>query len=93
VKVGKSTSFQEFLHLGEFGFVHKAKSPEQIEAIDSPKTDLVNQRVSVASKQKNTPFPIWYASQILCPNCDQFSSDSICSCGATIQHPNKGRQP
>ena len=36
------------------------------------------------------PADINYPSELRCPNCDQISADSICSCGATIQHPNTG---
>ena len=33
---------------------------------------------------------IFYPTELICPNCDQISSDLICSCGATIQHPDSG---
>ena len=36
------------------------------------------------------PADIIYTTELRCPNCDQISADSICSCGATIQHPNTG---
>ena len=39
------------------------------------------------------PADINYPSELRCPNCDQFSADSICICGATIQHPNTGELP
>ena len=39
---------------------------------------------------KVDPSDINYPSELRCPNCDQISADSICSCGATIQHPNTG---
>ena len=39
---------------------------------------------------KVDPSDINFTSELRCPNCDQFSADSICSCGATIQHPNTG---
>jgi len=35
-------------------------------------------------------FDIFYPIELICPNCDQISSDLICSCGATIQHPDSG---
>ena len=42
---------------------------------------------------KFDPSDIFYSTELRCPNCDQFSADSICSCGATIQHPNTGELP
>ena len=39
---------------------------------------------------KFDPSDINYPSELRCPNCDQISSDLICSCGATIQHPDSG---
>ena len=36
---------------------------------------------------------IFYPTELHCPSCDQISADAICSCGATIQHPNQGKQP
>ena len=42
---------------------------------------------------KFDPSDINYPSELRCPNCDQFSADSICICGATIQHPNTGELP
>ena len=42
---------------------------------------------------KVDPSDINYPSELRCPNCDQFSADSICICGATIQHPNTGEIP
>ena len=36
---------------------------------------------------------IFYPTELRCPSCDQISADAICSCGATIQHPNQGKQP
>ena len=42
---------------------------------------------------KVDPSDINYPSELRCPNCDQFSADSICICGATIQHPNTGELP
>ena len=34
------------------------------------------------------PADIIYPTELRCPNCDQVSTDLICSCGATIQHLN-----
>ena len=42
---------------------------------------------------KVDPSDINYPSELRCPNCDQFSADSICICGATIQYPNTGELP
>ena len=42
---------------------------------------------------KVDPSDINFTSELRCPNCDQFSADSICICGATIQHPNTGELP
>lgn len=39
------------------------------------------------------PADINYLSEIRCPNCDRISADSICDCGAAIQHPNIGELP
>ena len=39
------------------------------------------------------PSDINFTSELRCPNCDQFSADSICICGATIQHPDTGELP
>ncbi len=36
------------------------------------------------------PADINYLSELRCPNCDRISADSICDCGAAIQHPNLG---
>ena len=36
------------------------------------------------------PADIIYPTELLCPNCDLVSNDLICSCGAMIQHLNKG---
>jgi|GEM_PF-1429761 len=33
---------------------------------------------------------LFYPSELRCPNCDQLSFDSICRCGAMIQHPDSG---
>lgn len=29
-------------------------------------------------------------TELPCPNCGRISADAICSCGATIQHPDSG---
>ena len=42
---------------------------------------------------KVDPSDINFTSELRCPNCDQFSADSICICGATIQLPNTGELP
>ena len=42
---------------------------------------------------KFDPSDIFYSTELRCPNCNQFSADSICSCGATIQHPDTGELP
>ena len=42
---------------------------------------------------KFDPLDIFYPTELRCPSCDQISADAICSCGATIQHPNQGKQP
>ena len=42
---------------------------------------------------KVDPSDINYPSEIRCPNCDRISADSICDCGAAIQHPNIGELP
>ena len=39
------------------------------------------------------PADIMYPTELRCPNCDRISEDSICSCGATIQHPDTGELP
>ena len=39
------------------------------------------------------PADINYPSELRCPNCDRISADSICSCGATIEHPDTGELP
>ncbi len=36
------------------------------------------------------PADIIYPTELRCPNCDLVSNDLICSCGAMIQHLNKG---
>ena len=42
---------------------------------------------------KFDPSDIFYSTELRCPNCDRISEDSICSCGATIQHPDTGELP
>ena len=42
---------------------------------------------------KVDPSDINYPSELRCPNCDRISADSICDCGAAIQHPNIGELP
>ena len=39
---------------------------------------------------KLDPSDVFYPTELRCPNCDQISADLICSCGATIQHPDTG---
>ncbi len=39
------------------------------------------------------PEDIIYPTELRCPNCDRISTDSICDCGAVIQHPNIGELP
>ena len=39
---------------------------------------------------KFDPSDINYPSELRCPNCDQLSFDSICRCGAMIQHLDSG---
>ena len=39
------------------------------------------------------PADIIYPTELRCPNCDRISIDSICDCGAAIQHPNIGELP
>ena len=39
---------------------------------------------------KVDPSDINFTSELRCPNCDRISADSICDCGAAIQHPNLG---
>ena len=51
-------------------------------AVEEPDPDL-----------KVDPSDINYPSEIRCPNCDRISADSICDCGAAIQHPNIGELP
>ena len=36
------------------------------------------------------PADIIYPTELRCPNCDRVSNDSICICGAMIQHPDSG---
>ena len=36
------------------------------------------------------PADITYPTELRCPNCDRVSTNLICSCGAMIQHLNKG---
>ena len=36
------------------------------------------------------PADISYPIELRCPNCDRISAYLICSCGAMIQHLNKG---
>ena len=36
------------------------------------------------------PADIMCPTELRCPNCDRVSTDLICSCGATIQHPDSG---
>ena len=36
------------------------------------------------------PADIIYPTELRCPNCDRISAYLICSCGATIQHPDSG---
>ena len=45
------------------------------------------------SDLKFDPSDINYPSELRCPNCDRISADSICDCGAAIQHPNVGELP
>ena len=42
---------------------------------------------------KLDPSDVFYPTELRCPNCDQISADSICSCGATIQQPDISEQP
>ena len=55
---------------------------DRFNAVEEPDPDL-----------KVNPSDINYPSEIRCPNCDRISADSICDCGAAIQHPNIGELP
>jgi len=55
---------------------------DRFNAVEEPDPDL-----------KVDPSDINYPSEIRCPNCDRISADSICDCGAAIQHPNIGELP
>ena len=73
-------------------------SPDQTGAtIHTPDLPIWFQRFRTTeepdSDLKFDPSDINYPSELRCPNCDQFSADSICSCGATIQHPDTGELP
>jgi len=52
---------------------------DRFNAVEEPDPDL-----------KVDPSDINYPSELRCPNCDQLSFDSICRCGAMIQHPDSG---
>ena len=78
--------------------IHTQSSPNMYVA-RVPKSYLPTRFDSVSSAEdpepnwKVDPSDINYPSELRCPNCDQFSADSICICGATIQHPNIGELP
>ncbi len=72
--------------------------PRQIRAtVHTPYLPIWFHRFNDAEKPdpslKFDPSDIFYSTELRCPNCDRISEDSICSCGATIQHPDTGELP
>ena len=72
--------------------------PRQIRAtVHTPYLQIWFRRFYDAEKPdqdlKVDPSDINYPSELRCPNCDRISADSICDCGAAIQHPNIGELP
>ena len=78
--------------------IHTQSSPKRyVAAVRTPYLPPQFHRISPTEEQdpdlKFDISDIFYPTELRCPSCDQISADAICSCGATIQHPNQGKQP
>jgi hypothetical protein len=78
--------------------IHTQSSPKRyVAAVRTPYLPPQFHRISPAEEPdpnlKFDPSDIFYPTELRCPNCDQISADSICSCGAAIRHPNTGELP